>query len=273
MVNYNKAYVVGIDIGNLNDISLRARNLFVDVEFFFCENTISTKKMLSNLDINLQNKEFISLHKFNEISRKELILKKLIKNDIIIISEAGTPTINDPGQYIINFLISNNVQVVPIPGSSALITALQSSGLIFDNFYFGGFLPKTESSKRTIFKELFKINIDVLIFYESPKRIENTLNFFNQYYSEFELVVCRELTKKYEEFFYGTAKNILAEIKNFKGEFVFIVKKTKKYVDNSELKEGILLLEKLNIDKNSQMEILEKIGNFHKKEIYKTLKK
>ena len=220
-----KLFVVATPIGNLEDITLRAVNTLKDVDVILAENPNHSRRLLQHYDINKK------LIQYNEHNEQRLIGYALELaeegNDIGLISDAGTPTIQDPGYRLIETFLKNDIKVVPIPGVSAAIAALSASGLPTDKFLFIGFLPKGPIKKRKFLK-----NYDTdatLIIYESPNRVIKTLEAICDAFGEDrEIVVARELTKIYEEFIRGYAKEVLEEFKSkdsIKGEFVILIKK------------------------------------------------
>jgi len=222
-------YVVASPIGNLDDISKRALDILSNVDIVAAEDTRITKKILSkfNIDAKMQ-----SYHENNEINKSDSLIKD-IKNgaNIAIISDAGTPCISDPGYRLINKARINNIEVVSVPGPSSVISALSISGLPTDSFYFYGFLPKKKGRKSKI-EFLSKIPSTVIIF-EAPYRIVKTLVDIREIMGERIISVCREMTKRYEQNFFGKISNIIniMEDANIKGEFVLMVAKEGYHLD------------------------------------------
>lgn len=210
-------YVVATPIGNLDDITLRALKVLKDVNYIFCENINHSKILLKKH--NLINKKLISLNKFNESSRENYIKKILQNEDIAIISDAGTPSISDPGQFILKKLKNSNYNIIPIPGANSIITALSASGEIFNSFTFLGFAPKTEEK---LLNKIFEyLNSDLIIFFESPKRIKQTLKILFDNLKDPKIIIARELTKKFEFIKKSNTSFFLEE--NLKGEIVLII--------------------------------------------------
>lgn len=211
-------YVISTPIGNLEDITLRALNVLKNIKVIFCEDTRHSKILFKKY--NLNNKELYSLNKFNESLKENLILKKLNEGDIAIISDAGTPTISDPGQFILKKLKDKNINLIPLPGPNAIISALSVSGEIYKNFSFLGFLPKTkEQIKSTIFEN---VQTDLSIYFESSNRIKKTLQFLKDDFSDFPIILAKEITKKFEKIKKDKPSNFLKDL-NLKGEFVLII--------------------------------------------------
>lgn len=214
-------YIVSTPIGNLQDISHRAIEVLSNSDFILCEDTRVALKLLNKFNIK---KELISFNAFNEKSKVNLIINKINEGKIgALISDAGTPLICDPGQFLINVLIDNNIRLISIPGPSALITALTLSGFPSNSFVFEGFLPQKKGRKKKL-EELCKEE-RTIVFYESPHRVQKTLKELNELIPERKIAICRELTKTFEEVWRGTVSEIFTSLpqKVVKGEFVFIL--------------------------------------------------
>jgi 16S rRNA (cytidine1402-2'-O)-methyltransferase len=219
-------YLVATPIGNLEDITHRAVRLLREVNVIACEDTRHTRKLLNHYGINTRT---ISYHEHNERERG-LELLKLIKagSDVAIVSDAGTPSISDPGFQLARLAIESDVRVVPVPGSSALIAALIASGLPTDEFFFGGFLPARAGARRTRLAEL-RSTPATLIFYEAPHRIAATLRDARDILGEREAVVARELTKMHEEIARGRLSELAGRFSSpekARGEMVLIIDRT-----------------------------------------------
>jgi len=216
-------YLVSTPIGNLEDITHRAVRLLGEVDVIACEDTRHTKKLLSHYSIGTRT---ISYHEHNERERAAELLGRLKQGlDVAIVSDAGTPGISDPGFRLARLAIENDVRVVPVPGASALITALVASGMPTDEFFFGGFLPARAGARRTRLSELRSIPA-TLIFYEGPHRIAATLKDAQEILGEREAVVARELTKMHEEIVRGRLSELAARFsstENARGEMVLII--------------------------------------------------
>jgi len=238
-------YIVATPIGNIGDISTRAIEVLKSVDLILCEDTRTSSNLLNIL--NIRNK-LVSYHKFNELERSREIIKELKEGkNIALITDAGSPCISDPGSILVNEAINNNIDIYSIPGPSAVITALTLSGLKINNFAFYGFLERKKSSQQ---KQLEKINandIETLVFYESPKRIVDTLKNISEVFKNPYIILLNDLTKKFEKKYYGNANKILNDlISNDKyelGEYVIIVSKNKSKLENEEklLPESILI--------------------------------
>src|SRR6476660_7636614 len=185
-------HVVATPIGNLADITHRALQVLTKVDIIACEDTRHTRKLLQHYGIATKT---VSYHEHNEKQRSEQLIDDLQKGiDVAVVSDAGTPAISDPGFRLVRAAIENNITVVPVPGPSALITALIAAGLPTDEFFFAGFLPSRPNARRTRLAELRSVP-GTLIFYEAPHRLATTLTDAFEMLGEREAVVARELTK------------------------------------------------------------------------------
>ena len=216
-----KLFIVATPIGNLKDLTFRAVEVLKEIDLIACEDTRVASILLNHYEIK---KELISLNAVNETHRIENILRRIESGDsCALISDAGTPGISDPGVRLISAAIERRIEVVPIPGPSALITALTISGLPTNSFVFEGFIPQKKGRQ----KKLDQLSNEerTIVLYESTYRIEKLLNELNEHMPERLVVVCRELTKKFEETWRGTPSEILASLgeKVTKGEFVVVI--------------------------------------------------
>ena len=218
-------YIIATPIGNLEDITLRALRLFKEVDFILCEDTRQTIKLLNHFQIR---KSLISYHQHSKIQKINEIIDLLKQGkDIAMVSDAGTPAISDPGGVLVQEVIKqlgDNVKVIPIPGASALITLASAAGLPVDKFQFLGFLPH-KKGRQTLYQQINDAK-QTVIFYESPHRIIKTLTALAEILSpDRRLVVGRELTKKFETIYRGSAKEALEKLQadQIKGEFVILV--------------------------------------------------
>jgi 16S rRNA (cytidine1402-2'-O)-methyltransferase len=223
----SKFYVVATPIGNMSDITFRAVQTLKDVDLILCEDTRETKKILQKYDIYTPT---MSYHTQSKLSKIEKIFELLNKNkNLALVSDAGTPTISDPGAMLISKIKENlkDVEVIPIPGATALITALSASGLPTHEFTFLGFLPH-KKGRETLFKEIANSE-RTMVFYESPHRILKTLEALQKFCPNKKICLARELTKIYEEFKNGSPVELYEYlIKNpikQKGEFTVLVAK------------------------------------------------
>ena len=222
-------FIVSTPIGNLRDISIRALDILKNVDLILCEDTRVTKKLLDHYGIKTPT---LSYHEHSKLKKIEYIIQLLKEGkNLALVSDAGTPGISDPGNKLIELIVKdleNEVKIVPIPGSSAITTAVSISGLPMDKFIFLGF-PPAKRKRKKFFEEVINSKYPV-IFYESPYRIIKTLNELNSLYTKYNIqntntVVCRELTKKFETIYRGEIEEVLNQLKKneIKGEFVVIV--------------------------------------------------
>jgi 16S rRNA (cytidine1402-2'-O)-methyltransferase len=218
-------YIVATPIGNLKDVSERAKNTLVSVDAILCEDTRVTKKLLNHLGIK---KELISYHQHSSQSVVTKIHGRLKQSqNLALVTDAGTPGISDPGGKLVESL-REDVEIVPIPGPCALITALSVSGFPSDKFRFLGFPPNKKGRKK-FFEELDEIQ-ETIVFYESTHRIEKALESLLKICPKRRLVIARELTKMHETIYRGHTENIIKQLEatSKKGEFV-VVLAPKKY--------------------------------------------
>jgi 16S rRNA (cytidine1402-2'-O)-methyltransferase len=214
-------YIVSTPIGNLKDITLRALEILKDVSFIACEDTRVTSFLLNHYGIK---SELVSLNAVNESSKLNYVLNRIINGEsCALVSDAGTPGISDPGTRLISGAIKNDINISAVPGVSAAITALTLSGFPTDSFLFEGFIPQ-KKGRQKLLKELAVENKTIII-YESTYRIAKLLNELNEYMPERLIVVCRELTKKFEETWRGKPSEIIDNLseKVTKGEFTVVI--------------------------------------------------
>ncbi len=214
-------YIVSTPIGNLKDITLRAVEILKEVDFIICEDTRVTSILLRHYDIH---KELVSMNAQTESRKIPHLIERISKGkNCALVSDAGTPAISDPGIRLISEAIKNGIEIIPIPGVSALITALTVSGLPTDSFIFEGFLP-LKKGRSTKLKELSEEERTIVL-YESTYRIEKLIKELNEIMPERYIVICRELTKKFEEVRRGFPKELLETFDESvnKGEFVVVI--------------------------------------------------
>jgi 16S rRNA (cytidine1402-2'-O)-methyltransferase len=215
-------YIVSTPIGNLEDITLRALRILKEVDLIAAEDTRHTGLLLKHFGIQTP---LTSYFQGNELKKKEFILFQLRQGHrVALVSDAGTPGISDPGFRLIQTAIANQIPIVPIPGPSAVITALSVSGLPTDAFLFRGFLPHKSKKKRDLLNELKEVR-ETLVFYESPHRILETLEDILEILGDREMVLTRELTKIYEEILRGKVSEIQTQIRErqLKGEITLVI--------------------------------------------------
>ena len=271
-------YIVGTPIGNLSDISFRALNIFRNVSLIVCEDTRQTRKIMSKFEFK---NNLISFNKHNSKKKIPKIISDLnLGKSIALVSDAGMPSICDPGEDLIREARSNGISVICIPGPCAAITALVSSGLPSSKFIFEGFLPKKKSEREKILLEIGS-NDKTTILFESPHRLKNLLIKLKKICGEErELIVSRELTKKYEENVGNNIEDVISyfEKKEVIGEITVIIKGIKKdkrneYINKAELKKDLDELTKAGLNLSAASKYLAKKNNLKKSVIYDIYKK
>jgi len=264
-------YIVSTPIGNLDDISLRAKKILNSVNFIICENPKHSLKLLNKLDIK---KKLFSLHDYNENLMIKRIEKYQYNSAIALISDAGSPLISDPGYNLIQDYIKKNLYVTTIPGPSSILSSLQLSGLPINNFEFFGFVSKNISNMNSQAKKLQNV-IATSVFFISGNRLVSFLKILLDAKINRKVAVCKELTKKNEWVFRGYIKKIIDEINidksNLKGEFTLLIqgkeKKTKITIQTTTETQIKKLLKKFSL--TEVVEIVHRLTDISKKEIYK----
>lgn len=217
-----KLYIVSTPIGNLEDITFRALRLLKEVDLIAAEDTRRTKKLLNHYQIKTP---LTSYFEHTSVKKTQSLIAQLKSGkDIALVSEAGTPTISDPGYKLTKLAIENRIKVIPIPGVSALIAALSASGLPTNSFTFEGFIPRKPGKRRNFLLSL-RDQKRTLIFYESPRRLLITLKDLLVVLGDRQIVIARELTKIFEEMIRGRTSEVieLLEDKTIKGEITILV--------------------------------------------------
>ena len=270
---YNKEikkglYLVSTPIGNLEDITLRAINILKKSDYILCEDTRTSKILLNKYEIKSR---LISNHKFNEKKNLTKIIDLLSSGTIVsLISDAGTPSISDPGAILVNECIKNNINIIPIPGPSSVISAVSISGFS-DKFFYYGFFPEKEKVLIDDLKKLSDMDSSI-IFFISPKKINKIIPFLKKNFTGRKILICREMTKYFEEFI----RTEIDELDNFnfdlKGELTIVISKDKSYKKISQnLNESDKRLIRDMINKLTVKEITKLINHnkeISKKEIY-----
>ena len=224
----NKLFLVSTPIGNYDDITLRALKILKSIDFIICEEYKQANRLLAHYKIK---KELIALNEHNENEIvNEILLEILDGKTAALISDCGTPLFSDPGHLLVDVCISQNIDIVPIPGANSLLPALVGSGFDFENFYYRGWLSPKKHIRRKQLLDLKRIK-EVIVLMDTPYRLQRLLtdvvNFFSK---SVPVVLAYELTMKDEKYYRGSAEKVLniAEKKNLKGEFVLIVNNRKK---------------------------------------------
>ena len=261
-------YVVSTPIGNLRDISLRCLDILRDSDTILCEDTRLAQKILNKYDIKAK---LISNHKFNEKRNLPKIVEILKKNkSVSIISDAGTPSISDPGNLIVLECIKNSIDIFPIPGPSAVTSAVSVSGFS-EKYYFYGFFPEKQKNIKNDLEDLSKIDSSI-VFFISPNKINKIIVHLKKYFAGRKILICREMTKVYEEY----TRCDIDELENYestlKGEITIVVSGKKKTENRSNnLEESDKKKIRSMINKNSVKDIVNmfhKEKNISKKKIY-----
>ena len=251
-------YLVSTPIGNLGDLTIRALEILKNSELILCEDTRVSIKLLNHFNIKSQ---LIAFHKFNERKKTKDILNHLINGKIIsLISDAGTPTISDPGKLLVQECISNDIPITPIPGASSVITSLSISGFS-DKFIFFGFL---EEKKNKLIKELeflSKVDCSIVLFIP-PKKLIKNLEIVINFFKKREIVLCREMTKIHEEFIRCKVED-LKKIKIYdKGELTIVISEIKESTNSFDfLTESDKKIIKMMLKNKSIKDIIKKFSN------------
>ncbi len=270
-----KLYIVSTPIGNLKDISYRSVEVLDRVDFCLAEDTRVTRKLFNHYKIDARNK-LISYHKFSEKKKlKEILLRLSSGKDFALVSDAGTPLISDPGSILVKEAILLGIEIVVCPGSSAVISALTATGFDLDNFSFHGFSP-SKISEREKFIESLKRKFETIVFFETSRNILKTLDLIDKCMSDRELCVCREITKLYETYYRGNAKDIKKIMENnldeIKGEIVLVLSKIDNHKDlkNSLNEEEIRVVKVISeyLSNKDAAKIAAKIFKRNKKIFY-----
>lgn len=224
-----KLYLVATPIGNLEDITLRAIRILKEVDIIASEDTRQTLKLLNHFEIK---KHLISYHRHStEEKAKQIIEEITFGKNVALVSDAGTPVISDPGEDIVKIALEEGVEVIPIPGPCALITAIIASGTSAKEFTFLGFLSINKKLREEKLEEI-RLAKNTFILYEAPHKLKATLKDLNKVIGSRKIVLARELTKIHEEFICGTAEELLEKIEEPKGEFVIVIEKAEMATEN-----------------------------------------
>ena len=261
-------YLVPTPIGNLGDITLRSLEVLKNSDCILCEDTRVSKNLLNKFEIKIK---IISNHKFNETQNLSKIINLLKEGQIIsLVSDAGTPTISDPGAILVNECIKNNIDVIPLPGASAVTTAISASGFS-DKYFFYGFFPEKEKNLKENLNFLSELNA-CLVFFISPKKINKIIPHIKKYFAGRKILICREISKYYEEYIRCLVNDLNIFDKEPKGELTIVIsdkkmiKKTSKILSESDKN----IIKKMT-NKLSTKEItglISEISKASKKEIY-----
>jgi len=268
-----KLFIVATPIGNLNDITFRAIEVLKNVDIVLAEDTRQSKKLFAHFEISTPIRAF---HEHNEREKTKAIIGEIYSGkSIALISDAGTPLISDPGYFLVAQAKKEGLKVVPIPGPSALITALSASGLASDSFTFLGFLPSKQTARVKLLKSLVS-RTETSIFYESPKRILATLTDMQTIFGDSrEVCLAKELTKAFETIHTGSIPNLIEYLtidqNHQKGEFVILISATNK-IDLAEAEiqlDSLLPILCAEMGTSKAAKIAAKITGIDKKKCYK----
>ncbi len=267
--NKNSLYLIPTPIGNLDDITLRAINILKKVDVLFCEDTRITGMLLSKLEIK---KKLISCNNINE----EVVRNKVIEflndgQEVGLVTDRGTPIISDPGYKTVQAVIEHGYNVIGLPGPTALIPALITSGIEPSPFLFYGFLNSKTSKMEKELENLKKLKY-TLIFYESPHRITDMLTTLKKVFGDRQISVNREISKLYEEIYRGSISTVIEELgTEIKGEFVIVVEGNKEIVDytNTSVKDHVMSYVNLGYNEKEAMKLVARDRKVSKSDIYK----
>ena len=265
-------YIVATPIGNLEDITLRAIRVLKEVKIIAAEDTRRTRKLLGAYQISTP---MTSLYDRIEDRKSSVLISKMNEGmDVAIVSDAGTPGISDPGYVLVSKAIAEGIEIVPVPGASALVTALSVSGLPTDSFAFYGFLP-SRSGKRRQFLSTIMDEAKTLVFYESPKRLIESLCDIGEVLGDRKIVVLREMTKVFEEIMRGTVEEVINQLQGrvVKGEVTLVIGRKEKPPSSFSDDEILVKFEELwKGSESSRRDIIEKIAKelgIPKKRVYR----
>jgi 16S rRNA (cytidine1402-2'-O)-methyltransferase len=261
-------YLIPTPIGNLGDITLRAIELLRSSDFILCEDTRVSKKLLDKFEVKTK---LISNHKFNEVKNLTKIINLLKENKIIsMISDAGTPGISDPGAILVNECLRQNINITPLPGPSAVTTAVSVSG--FDEKYlFYGFFPEKEKAIKEVLDRLSNLNF-CLVFFVSPKKINKIIPHLKNYFKNRKILICREISKYYEEFIRSDLEELQIFKSEPKGEITIVIsekkldKKASQTLSESDKRNIEIMINKLSTREIT--DLISQNSKVSKKEIY-----
>lgn len=265
--------LVPTPIGNIGDISLRAIDALSQADILLCEDTRVTKKLIHILKERYntafkENQKFISLHSHNEKDFVEKLEPSFFEQNIVYASDAGMPGISDPGQSLVRYCIDYSVNYDVLPGANAVLTAFVASGFVQTQMLFFGFLDHKGNSRNSGLQEALH-NGYTTVLYESPHRLEKLLLEINKEESKRNIFLAKELTKKFQNYFHGTAKEILEELNgNYKGEWVVVIQASEIHANSAISQNDIL---DLDLPKKTQAKLISKITGENTKVCYQRL--
>ena len=272
-----RLYLLATPIGNLEDITVRALRLLGEADLIACEDTRHTAKLLSHYGIH---KPTVSYHQHNEASRADELLKRLEQGaQIVLVSDAGTPVISDPGHRLVSLCLQRQIPVIPIPGPSAVIAALAASGLPAEEFLFVGFLPSRPTARRKVLQNLAK-ETHTLALYEAPHRLVDTLSDALECLGRRQAVIAREITKVHEEFLRGDLAELLVRVQQqpVRGEITILIGPSLPGSDKTHelcaapLHERVeQIMRERQIDRKAALKLAARERGLTKREAYKQL--
>ena len=267
--------LVPTPIGNIGDISLRAIEVLSEADTLLCEDTRVTKKLIHILKerystVFKENQEFISLHSHNEQSFVEKLDPSFFEQNVVYASDAGMPGVSDPGQVLVRYCIDNGIEYDVLPGANALLTAFVASGFVETRMLFYGFLDHKGDSRAAGLQEALH-NGFTTILYESPHRLEKLLQEIDKEEPTREMFLAKELTKRYQNYFSGTPKEILTTLdSNYRGEWVVVIKASAAHSSSAISQSDVL---ELDLPKKVQAKLISKITGENTKACYQRLLK
>ncbi len=269
-------YIVGTPIGNLEDITLRGIRILKEVDIIAAEDTRQTAKLLNHYDIK---KPMVSYHEHNKKTKGDEIIGLIFQGkNVALVSDAGMPCVSDPGEDLVRLCVEKGIEVIPIPGPSASLTALSISGLPTSRFVFEGFLPTKGKERKERLERLRKENRTIIL-YEAPHRLMTTLKDLKEYMGNVNISISRELTKKFEETLRTDLEGAIEEFsnRNIRGEFVLILEgkspeaikeDEEKYWKDISIKDHIIMYMDKGLSKKEAVALVAKERGISKKEVY-----
>lgn len=261
-------YIVATPIGNLEDITLRALRVLKEVKIIAAEDTRKTSRLLNRYKIDTR---MTSYYEHNKLVKLNRILSYLDEGDVALVSEAGMPGISDPGYELIKAAIEQGIKVVPIPGATAVTTALAVSGLPTDRFTFLGFLPNKSSNRRHLLESV-RTDKGTLVMLEAPHRLHASLTDILSVLGDRQMAACRELTKLHEEIFHGTVNEALAHFTAPKGEFTLVIEGSREItlpVLTEDVENRLLALRRSGVSAKEATATLAGETGLTKRELYR----
>lgn len=270
-------YIVATPIGNLDDLTIRAARILCEVPLVIAEDTRVTRKILNHIQAE---PKIVSFHRRSLRSDVSRIVNYLNEGDAALVSDAGTPGVNDPGQKIVTEAITQGHNVVPIPGSSSVMAALSISGFYVDQFTSYGFLPAAAAKRRRTLNEIGQ-NPIAAVFFETPHRLAVALQDIDNTLKDRQLTICREMTKLHEEIWRGTAAEAIDHFDNPRGEFVIVIAPLDKSDRNQQSRDGktakkqiLTVASELSDQYNSRRDLVEAVAaktQLPKNQVYETI--